>query len=183
MRRGTTHQACGFTLLELVIIAGLLALTAALAIPDSRSRDDSVTENAAQQIAQAIRHARDESIRTGTWHQVAVAKDGLIELSELVATVIPLVTNDVTHPVTRQPYQFEPYSASGTQGVRYRAAFQTASGVFESVLFDPDGHPKRLDASGHDLVLSGSVTVTRGLASYRVTLSPGSGRVTVERTP
>lgn len=182
--RGTRHNRhVGFTLLELVIIAGLLALTAALAITDSRSRDDSVVENAAEQIAQALRHARDEAIRTGTWQQVRIPEDGAIAITELTSTTLPLVTTDATHPITRQPYQFEPATASGTRGVRYQAVFQTAAGAADSILFDADGLPKRLGVSGHELMTAGSITVSRGLASYRVTLSPGSGRVTVERTP
>ncbi len=63
---GSRHD--GYTLVELVVVIGLLALLASVALPGFSSNDEEEVQMAAAEFAAAIRFARSESIRTGEPH-------------------------------------------------------------------------------------------------------------------
>ena len=60
----------GFSLMELAVVVAILGIVAAVAMPNLAATDVQIVELAAAGVADAIRFARSEAIRSGTPHGV-----------------------------------------------------------------------------------------------------------------
>ena len=148
MRRVPSDAQRGYTLTELVIVIGLLALLAAAAVPNSNQGEQKQLDLAAAELAAAIRYARSESIRTGEPHGFRfLANQYQIRVFSTDTSGSPWTwVWDVYHPVSKQLYDYAvPTELSSidppvTQTFVYRGTCNTPGTVY----FDGNGTPRCL---------------------------------------
>jgi len=179
-RRAAAQRA--YTVTELLVVVVLLGLAATIAMPSPKPGESRKLDFAAVEIANAMRFARSEAMRTGDakgFYQQSVAKRirvFSIDTDSLPATI----EYDVYHPVDKTLYvrQFkqQPYAFDGNIeiGPSYRSTCDTTSTVY----FDAGGTPWCSDPA--DVLLKRfDVILTLGTSSRVVTLNGITGRVTV----
>ena len=178
----------GFTITELLVIVIIVGLLAVVATPAIRSGDPAKLDLAATQVAEAIRLARSESMRTGDAYGITIShvsqrvRVRRYDLSEDPAE--PKET--MYHPVNKQPLDFDFDTQQVTQGVRITNTQDVFSysgtGKRRTVLFDRYGQPTWVMDEGaktHRLTQA-VVELTLNGVTRNVQLAPVSGRVTIQ---
>ena len=80
------RNAAGFTLVELLIVVFVLGIAAMIALPNFQDERRLRLDAVANEVADALRFARNESMRTGTSHGVRVTDtSGPVRVFELDA--------------------------------------------------------------------------------------------------
>jgi len=181
-------RANGFTLTELLVVVIILGTIAAVVTPALRSGDPNKVDLAATQVAEALRFARSEAMRTGQVHAVRVQHgQEIIQVEKTDLTVQPVAAENVVyHPVTRQLYNFDVSVDASTNGV----SIANTADVFQylglgrrkRVLFDAQGIPifMRPIAGETYHLIDGQIRLQ--LEDYQVTVvvHPYTGRVTIQ---
>ena len=170
----------GFTLTELLIVISLLALIAAIAIPDFSSDDNSELDIATADVVAAIRFARSEAIRTSEPHGIyASSSDQRIRVYRLPAST-PIY--DVYDPLTRQLLDFQ--FSSDANEVALQAVFLTFDGMwgFQNYLgfAAGSGTPKYNYFGSARMLNTGILKLKHRDAVKSIMISPMTGRVTVQ---
>lgn len=149
----------GFTLLELLIVMVILAIAAAMVIPNISSGKDLEATSAARLITADLEYAQNMAIT----HQepVTVTFSVSSESYTLSNTSGPLI-----HPMTKTAYTIALASQQGFSGLDIVSA---NFGGSDTVSFDEIGTPSN----------AGSVTVQSGASRYRIDVAAATGRVTV----
>ena len=113
-----SHQA-GFSLLEISIVVLILGIMAIVVIPDSSPTSQQKLDLAANQIAQALRFAHREALRTGEHHGVTISQvTQTITVQKWDLTTDPVSTELVPyHPVNKQGFVFDADTMSLAPGV------------------------------------------------------------------
>ena len=174
----------GYTLLELVIVTGLIAILAAIALPSLQPARSESLALAAQRVAEAIRFARSEALRSGEIRLVEVDKDleqirvATADLSG--ATAVP--ATDLIHPVSKQPYRLVLPDQAGMGGIGVTdEPFNYPSGGTQAVLlFNAQGIPFHKHSGAYKLLILGDVELTLDDQQAHVLVAPTTGRVTVQ---
>ena len=177
----------GVTLVELLIVVTLLGVVAVVAIPNLRSEDPYRLELAAREIANAIRLARSEALRTGEVHGVQISQN----THRVVAYKADMSTSPVGmesilyHPVSKQRVDFETINAPMTSGVSItntQDPFLYATGRRKNLLFDASGLPMWIvNSTGSTYaLLDGVINLGYGNIVLGVQVAPITGRVTVQ---
>lgn len=180
MRELRSH---GVTLVELLVVITILGVVAVVAIPDFSSSNPQTLDLAAEEIANAMRFARSEALRTGEprgFQQQSGTKR--IRVFRPDTGTSPWTLNyDVYHPVSKQLYDIEldthPFAAVDTLGHKgvYRGTCKTPGNVY----FDRNGTPRCADPETV-LLDQFAVILTLGGHSRVITLYSITGRVTVQ---
>jgi prepilin-type N-terminal cleavage/methylation domain-containing protein len=177
----------GVTLVELLVVVSILGVVALAAIPDFRSADPARLDLAAGEIAEAIRYARSEALRTGEVHGIEISQNTqrvVVYRADLAATPVGMASI-LSHPVARQPFDFEVDTHPATSGVTIINAqdpFLYATGRRKNLLFDATGVPIWIvNATGTTYVLQdGLVELGYRNGKRSVRVAPITGRVTVK---
>ena len=109
----------GYSLPELLAVVIILGIAASVAIPDISTTDSHRLDIAAEEVAQAIRFARSESLRTGEIHGVQISQN----TQRVVAYKADLGTSPVSmasilyHPVSKQKLDYDVDTGTMTGGV------------------------------------------------------------------
>ena len=177
-----------FTLLEMLIAVTIVALVATIALPSLSTGDIKKVDIAATEIANAIRFARSEALRTGEGHGLTVSQvTQQVTVKKYDLTTAPISTlGTLTHPINKHPYDFNVNTSASTKGV----TISNSSDIFDygsegrrrSLIFDPNGVPIWIigsDPSRH-LLVDGTVELSYRKHQRRVSVSPMTGRVTVQ---
>ena len=174
------HQ--GFSLLEMIIVVLILSITVAVAIPNLSSTDPYRLDSSAREIAEAIRFARAESIRSGISYGI------IFNTTDDNAKVYSLIsgtpTYNIYHPVDKKIYTLNLKTDSTIIGVELQSYSINYDGVIgnkELIGFNSYGNPVFYSAET-DYMLSSSAVITLGYAGQTRTIavSPMTGRVTVQ---
>ena len=187
---GTKHGAqCGYSLLELTIVVLIIGIMAAAVIPSFFSATDQYKlDLVAEEIAQALRFAQNESRRTGKHYGATISQTTqTITVKKWDVTADPVTTELVPyHPVSKQSFVFDADGFSLAPGV----AISNSSDVFlydsigrrRSLIFDPEGYPVWIMNAGVNVyrLLDGGVTLSDGENTRNVLIAPITGRVTVQ---
>ncbi|MEE9254538.1 MAG: GspH/FimT family pseudopilin, partial [Pseudomonadales bacterium] len=97
----------GFTLFEMLLATGLLALVATYALVDHGATADARLDLAAQRVALALRSARTEAVRTETFLRFEGSTSGQMTVHELDAQATPPQLVQLSRdPVSRQQMDF-----------------------------------------------------------------------------
>ena len=182
-------DARGFTLVELVLVVALIALVSKIALSDTAPSAQNRVDAAAMEVAQALRFAQQEAIRTGA-ARVAILDPGSshVRVFQLDMTAVPPVEDTarpVAYPVSRQQaYDVPLLSLPATAGVKIAsAAFTFADGSSATqVAFDATGAPANIRGpkpSDAKALSSGAVSVTLSNARRAVYVDAITGRVTL----
>lgn len=176
------HQN-GFTLLELLIVVSILGIVAVAAIPNLASTEPYKLSLAAEEIAEAIRFARSEALRTGEprgFRQQSTAKR--IRVFRPDTGTAPWTLNyDVYHPVSKQIYDVDlnNHPFAGADILSRADTFRGTCNTPGNIYFDRNGIPRCADPETV-LVEQFDVTLALGPHTRVVTLHGITGRVTVQ---
>jgi prepilin-type N-terminal cleavage/methylation domain-containing protein len=188
LRTATRAVNGGYTLLELVIVVTIVAVLAAVALPSTAPSQDQKLDLAATLVADAIRHARTEAMRTGEAHGLTVSQaTQMVTVKQYDLTTSPISSiATLINPVSKQPYEFNVNTVQGTDGVTIsntQDAFgYKDTGRRRSLVFDGNGTPLWVIGSGPTthLLEDGTVELSYGNARLVVRVASLTGRVTIE---
>ena len=146
----------GFTVLELVVTLGVMAVIAGIAIPGIRQDTDRLLDTAQLAVQDAVSYAQDQAEQTGVPHGVHFASG-----SPLFGVVNGVVGagGPVIDPLTRQNYVIDLREPGQPQGVDLSFVNTNGNPV---VAFDESG----------TLLVNGSLTISTGSESRTLTLNP-----------
>ena len=182
-----SHQA-GFSLLEISIVVLILGIMAIVVIPDSSPTSQQKLDLAANQIAQALRFAHREALRTGEHHGVTISQvTQTITVQKWDLTTDPVSTELVPyHPVNKQGFVFDADTMSLAPGV----SIINSSDIFNyltigrrrSLIFDPQGMPVWVLGSDDSVyrLLDAVIQLSDGRTQRDVAIAPLTGRVTIQ---
>lgn len=178
----------GYSLIELLVVAGIVSVLAAVALPELRSSENERLDLAASRVGAAIQFARAEAMRTGEAHGVTIS-----QVAQTVTAVKWDLSTDpatalytLTDPLSKQAYDFNINVTTSTAGVQIantQDAFSfTGLGRRRSVMFDANGTPMWTVTAGPSTyaLSDADVLLNLGDQQRRVTISPLVGRVTIE---
>lgn len=181
IRESRSH---GVTLTELLVVITLLGTVAVAAVPSLSVTNTHKLDLAAAEVADAIRHARNEAIRRGA--PVGFRNEGSgkmdIDLYRLDTATTPATpVYDIEHPFTHGPYEISlgthPYARMSD--LTYTAEFYGTCTQTEFIYFDSSGVP-RCGEPDTVLLKRYEMTVIHGDHARVVTLEGITGRVTVQ---
>lgn len=174
----------GVTLVETMIVVAVIALVAAIAIPQASSLSPPVVDAAAGEVAGALRFARREAERTNAWHLVAFdTANQSLRIYRLTTSgaVSEDTANPVLHPVDKLPYQLALGKGPASAAIA-SAVFKYDKSTTGYAAFGPDGTPAYIDARDpkglHPLLSDGMVTLRHGNVQRVVKVAAVTGRVT-----
>ncbi len=191
MDRTFRSRESGLSILEITLVVSILGITALAIIPHLASTDPYRLEYVAQQVEQALRFARSESIRTGDPHGVLIDGDNSEVGGDIsVYRVNPAGTlMDLTylsyHPISKQPYNLRLNNSDLSRDVRLAAAgnpfvYRGVAGKKKYVHFDSTGMPVRVNKAFVRRLTSGEIVLAYGEQSLTVSVSPITGRVQIK---
>jgi len=178
-----TPRRQGYSLVELMLVIGLLALVAAIAAPHYGRLDETELDRAAAVVANAVRFARNEAVRTGQGHGVIVnVFDQTLKVYRLDESSSPPTSiYDVRDPLSKQLYVLQ--FGSGNLMPRLTAAYFDFQGVLlprSHVDFSGGtGVPKGYGLFGVGLLETGYFRVGQDGATRTINVSPVTARVSV----
>jgi len=173
----------GYSLAELLAVITILGIVAAVATPDLSAPDPTRLDLAAEEIAQAMRYARSEAIRSGEprgFRQQSRAKR--IRVFRPDISTSPWTLNyDVYHPVSKKLYDvdLDTHPFARADSLSHNRVYRGTCNKKTDVYFDSSGIPR---CSNPETVLleQFDVTLTLGGHTRVVSLHSLTGRVTVE---
>lgn len=152
-------SAAGFTLVELMVVVMILAIAAAIVIPNFTGSADFQAMSAARMVVADLQYAQDAAVTGQT--SITVDFDTDAHSYTLSNASGPLV-----HPMTKADYTMSFPAMRGFESVRLAAVFGT---VDHSVTFDVTGSPDQ----------GGTITVLAGSYQYTLDVAEGTGLVSV----
>lgn len=137
----------GFTLLELLVVLTIMATITAVAAPSFLSNNEEQRLIAAsQEVINAVRFARSESIRKESHHAIRIQLTTAVSVHELIDPTDALTNSNLSiHPHDKSPFTLQLSELAGTRGVEFSSTtgvFKTGSSSFSTDLyFTPEGRP------------------------------------------
>jgi prepilin-type N-terminal cleavage/methylation domain-containing protein len=176
------RHAKGFTVTELLIVVLVLGIAALVAIPDFSSNPHKLDLTAAE-VAEAVRFARSESVRTGVPHGVFTqGADNRIRVFRAdTGTTPPTPVYDVRNPIDKKLYDidFDTHPFAAGVDISGTASFQGTCNDERYVVFDATGAPRCLDPMTVILRASDK-TLASSVSTRVVTIHGFTGRVTIQ---
>ena len=173
----------GASLAEIILVVAILGIVAVVAIPNVSSYDSELVELAAEEVAEAVRFAHSEAIRTGTLHgtrtQTSLTRIRVFRGD--TATTPPTPVYDVYHPVDKKLYDID-FSEHPYVTVDDFSAITSFSGTCNNpsyIVFEENGIPLCSDPMTVRLDQA-DLTLKKGNAAITVTLHGITGRVTIQ---
>ena len=183
MQNVRASSQSGYTLTELVIVIGLLALFAAVAIPGGSSSEQEQLDLAAAEFAAAIRFARGESIRTGQPHGFRfLTNQYRIRVFSTDTSATPWTWIwDVYDPIDKDLYDYTfPAELTGASApVVHSPMFRGTCDRPGAIYFDANGTPRCLEPETV-LVESYRLDFNTNTSNIAVVLDGVTGRVTIQ---
>lgn len=177
----------GVTLAEMLIVAAVLSLGAAVAMPTANPLAVVSDDLAASEIIRAMRFAQREAVRTGTWYTVQIdttAQTMRVYRLTTSGTVTEDTSVAVIHPIDKRKYDLAFGSGSGGSGMRATVAlvdFDYVGAPNQATLsFGPDGTPGLLTGRGpadNHALTAAQVTVQVGRQQRTLAVDAVTGRV------
>jgi len=160
----SSHPAAGFTLVEIIVVVLILAICAAVVIPNVVNTSDMQATSAARMIAADLQYA--QSLAIASQDPISVTFDVSAEQYFLhkANESAPL-----DHPITKQDYVTDFRSRRGFERLDVVSASFGGTAV---VTFDELGAPES----------AGTVILQAGPHVYQVDVATATGKVTVAST-
>ncbi len=173
------HQT-GLSLIELTIVTAILGITALAVIPNYSSTDPLQLESSATVVAEALRFARSESIRTGLPYGFEIqASQKRIRLFHADTSVDPPTpVYDVYQPLSKKLYdiQLDELAFAEADTVNANLNYQDTCDKPTLIIFDGNGVPFCGDPANVPL-RQAVVTLGKGATTLSVILEGITGRV------
>ncbi len=171
----------GTSYIELVIAVTILGIVAAAAMPQLSSTDSLKLDNAANEVANAIRFAQAEATRIKISYGINTdAANERIRVYSLPGTT---PTYDVYHPIDKKPYDIQLKTdayVAGVDLVSASFAFAGAASSSTNLDFSAEGNPKVTSAGTDYMLSSGSITLSYHGQQRIISIASMTGRVTVQ---
>ncbi len=166
------RRACGFTLIEVIVVVVILAIVALMAVPMFGSAADIQLKAAANMIAADLEYAKSMAISRQQYYSVVFnSTNESYEVQDSGGNVIP-------HPIDPGDLAVAfPSDSRLNQVVIVSADFDDSSD--ETITFDYLGSPYSGSPPGTPLV-SGTISLGAGSITMTVTVEPITGYVTIE---
>lgn len=171
----------GFSLLEMVIVVLILSIIAAIAIPHLSSTDPKKLDNAANEVAVAIRFAQAEAIRSKIPR--GIYTDATNERIRVYSLSAATPTFDIYHPTDKKLYDIQLKTDAFVGGVDLVSAsfvFAGAASSSTNLDFSADGIPKVTSAGADYMLTSGTITLSYRSQQRILSIAPMTGRVVVQ---
>jgi Tfp pilus assembly protein FimT len=171
----------GLSYIELVIIVIILGVVAAATIPNLSSTDPKKLDDAANEVAAAIRFARTEAIRSKVSR--GINTDATNERIRVYSLPAATPTFDIYHPIDKKLYDIQLKTDSYVAGVDLVSASFAFSGAASSSTnldFSAEGTPKVTSAGTDYMLSSGTITLSYRGQQRVISIAPMTGRVTVQ---
>lgn len=179
----------GHTLSELLVVLAIMAVASALALPSAEPVRQSAVDAAVKEVAQALRFAQTDAIRTGNYRvvsiDVATNRVRVFGLNMGPQPPIEDTAKPVTHPIDKKNYDLALTQVPSTSGVRIASSiFNFSGGSSTSQLgFAADGSPVNvLGPNPNDvkaMIGTGQVQISYGAFQRTVSVEAATGRVSV----
>jgi type II secretory pathway pseudopilin PulG len=175
----------GISLLEILIVVAMLGIVAVVSIPNLSSTDPAILDLAAEEIAQAYRFARAESLRTGEPYGVYSVSSSSNKRYRVyranTTTTPPTPIYDVYHPLDKQLYdlELEKHAFASAESVTAINNFYGTCDNPRYIVFNAQGVP----LCGDPLTVSlkeKAITLTKGEHTRVVTIEGLTGRVSLQ---
>lgn len=161
---------------------------AVVVIPDSAPGNQQKLDLAANHIAQALRFAHREALRTGEHHGVTISQvTQTITVKKWDMTTDPISTELIPYqPVSKQSFVFDADQMSLAPGVSIINSIDIFNyisiGRRRSLIFDPKGVPVWVLGSDDSVyrLLDAVIQLSDGRAQRDIAVAPLTGRVTVQ---
>ena len=186
-----THRQAGFSLLELSASLFILGIMILVMIPSFSSTDPKKLELAAEIVAQALRYARSESMRTGEIHGVlidtndsqALGRDITVFRADLGQSPFGNLET-LYHPVSKQPYDLWLNRGPNTRGVEFKNSgnifsFEGQANQKRYLFFNAQGLPVYVENGALFAFTGGKVRLVSDELIRKVSIDPATGRITV----
>lgn len=177
---GDRQNLQGFSLLEMTIVVLILSIIAAIARPNLSSTDPIKLDTAAKEVAEAIRFARAEAIRTKISRGIhADANNERIRVYSLPG-LSPVY--DIYHPIDKKLYDIQLKTDAFVAGVDLVSASFSFVGPFTSPTnlgFNSEGNPKYTFINDN-MLTSGAITLSYQGQQRIISIAPMTGRVTIQ---
>lgn len=182
--RNVLNSFRGFSLIELLVVVGLLALVAAIAAPALDKPDEASLERAAVEVAAAIRFAQSEAIRTGVkYGLIGDTNTSTLQVYRLDEAVNPpVVVYDAYDPFTKQRYSLSLTDiAAGITLASAHFQFESVAMPLSFVGFSGEtGVPTYSDSGALRMLENGYFRIELDGLARVVAVAPITGRVTVQ---
>jgi len=163
--RPIAERAPAFTLVEILVVIVILAIAAAVVVPNLGSAADIQVLSGARRIAGDLEYAQNYAIATGDSVTISFRdKDDPNANSYIVSNT----SGTLTHPINKTDYVIVFSSIDGMSGVSIDSVNFDGN---SNVTFDALGAPSNAS--------DGTVTLSSGSDTYRITVVPVTGRVLV----
>ena len=180
------RRQLGVTLAEMLVVAAVLALAAAIAMPNAAPLANITSDQATSEVIRAIRFAQREAIRTSAWYTVQIdASAQTVRVYRLTTsgTVLEDTSFTVINPIDKRKYDVAFGASSGpARAVITTVDFDYAGGNtnLNTLSFGPDGTPGFLNSfkAGDSKALQAAVvTITYGRQARSLAIDVLTGRV------
>jgi len=171
----------GFTLWEMLIVVLILSIIAAITLPNLATTDAMKLDTATEEVAEAIRFARAEAIRTKI--PGGIFTDTTNERIRVYSMPSFSPTYDIYHPVDKKLYDIQLKTDAFIDGVNLVSASFIFAGGFSSsnyLGFNTDGYPKYTNFGIDNMLTSGTITLSYKGQQRMISIAPMSGRVTIQ---
>jgi len=178
----------GFTLIEVLVVATIIGIAAAVVVPSLRSRGDLDLQAAVRQLVADVSFAQGDALANQEFRRIHFFADGtgwcIVRLDERSL-------RDDFDP-SEAEYVDDPLAGGGKGGgsiTRLSAGERFSSVRVDLVAIDGDRRDLTFDALGGtvdpdgDPGLGGTIVLRSDDAAFEVKLSPLTGRVEVRRLP
>ena len=169
-RRQANDFPAGMTLVEIMVVVVLIAIAAAMVVPQLTGTADMRAQSAARTLMADLEYAQNHAIVTQADVSVQFNAGGNnYSVSNGSGTL--------EHPITKKAYVMDFDEASGLTGVSITSvSFDGGSEVTFSALGAPA-------CAGGAPLAGGQVDVSADEHTYRVSVAPVTGRVSVTKVP
>lgn len=175
----------GFTLTEILIVAVIMTLAVAIAVPALQPVDDAELDAAAALVANAIQYARSEAVRTQVDYGIRI-QTGSQRLRVFYVKRAFLIGEipdyEVYDPLSRNLYDLRFGSSPGLRGVSIddvRLRYGGRSNDVEYLTFKPTGRPHYALFGNVSALDEARFTIVRGDRQRVISVAPVTGKVTI----
>jgi Tfp pilus assembly protein FimT len=171
----------GISYLELIIVVVILGIVAAAAMPNLSSTDPKKLDNAANEVAEAIRFARAEAIRTKVPR--GINTDATNDRIRVYSLPVSTPTYDIYHPIDKKLYDLQLKTDAYVGGVDLVSASFAFTGSYSSSTnldFSTGGYPKYTSVGNDYMLTSGAITLSYRGQQRIISIAPMTGRVTIQ---
>jgi prepilin-type N-terminal cleavage/methylation domain-containing protein len=166
-----------FTMIEILMVALILAIAASIIIPQVSGSSDLTCSAAARTVLSDLLYAQDRAISTGQPHYVSF--DTANTQYSIYALTSGATWTLIGHPVNQTSYIMH-FGATGINSVGNATLVSANCGGSTIVEFDETGAPYAfVGGSGTPLSASGTVVITSGPTTVTLSIEPGTGDMAV----